>query len=111
MPYVSRNSEGRVVSVHESPAGDHSESVAATSVEILEFLLRGDSASSANANFLKSDLALIRVLEDLIEALIKKKVISIFDLPQPALDKLSLRNSLRTEYPELAAMADGEFEF
>lgn len=42
-----------------------------------------------------SDLAMVRVLEDLIEVLISKSLITLSDLPLPAQKKLINRHSMR----------------
>ena len=46
----------------------------------------------------RSDLELVRVLEDLIMVLIDKGVISLADLPKPAQKKLMIRNNLRSSF-------------
>jgi hypothetical protein len=45
----------------------------------------------------ESDLAFIRVLEDVIALLAEKNVIDIADLPRAARDKLASRHTLRFE--------------
>jgi hypothetical protein len=43
----------------------------------------------------ETDQSLIRVIEDLIETLVEKKVIALSDLPEPARQKIQDRRALR----------------
>lgn len=56
-----------------------------------------------------SDLALVRVLEDLIDVLIDKELIRFTDLPQIAQQKLLDRRSIRSEMKGLDLLGD-EFD-
>lgn len=59
----------------------------------------------------ESDLAFIRVLEDVIALLAEKNVIDIAELPRSARDKLAARHQLRFELrgiEDLIAEADDE---
>ena len=44
---------------------------------------------------LQSDLSMIRVLEDLVQTLLKKSIINLTDLPKEAQQKLTAREKLR----------------
>ena len=46
---------------------------------------------------IQSDLSMARVLEDLIETLVKKSVINITELPPEVQDKLTARKKLRED--------------
>jgi len=46
---------------------------------------------------IRTDSGLSRVLEDLIDLLVTKKIITNLELPQPAKDKLTERKSLRNQ--------------
>lgn len=99
MPYAIRDAEGRIVSLSLQGEG---EALPATHPEVLDFLHRGDA-------FLASDLALLRAVEDLIEVLIAKKVITWTDLPAPVQEKLLSRRTLRAEMQAvMSALGEGE---
>lgn len=91
MPYIRRDTQGRIVAVElEADAG--LEEIPAGSAELADFVRRmGGEASSLE----QSDMRLVRVLEDLIELLIARDVIRFTDLPQPAQEKLLERRSMR----------------
>ncbi|WP_341678343.1 hypothetical protein [Niveibacterium sp. SC-1] len=90
MPFVRRNANGEIVAVFRDPSEDAREEVLAGDPQLLSFLGRdpGESFSSLDAGF-------IRVLEDLIDALIQKGVLRVTDLPHEAQRKLSERKGLR----------------
>jgi hypothetical protein len=56
--------------------------------------LNFDQEPNLNSS-LKSDLSMIRVLEDLVQTLVKKSIINITDLPKEAQKKLTDRKKLR----------------
>jgi len=64
--------------------------------DLLSFLMR--IGNNDSLELLRSDLQFIRVLEDLIEVLIKKNQIAITDFPQPVIDKLLQRQSIRSHF-------------
>ena len=96
MPYVSRDAAGKVVGLSEEATEGSSESLPASHPDILDFLFRDTGAERASSRFLASDLAFIRVVEDLVAVLIEKRVIAFTDLPPAAQDKLLDRRSLRS---------------
>ena len=58
---------------------------------------------------MKSDLGLVRVIEDLIEVLIENKVIMFTDFPEGAQKKLLDRRGLRKEFDMVEDLfGDGE---
>lgn len=91
MPYIRRDTQGRIVAVElEADAG--LEEIPAGSAELADFVRRmGAEASSLE----QSDMRLVRVLEDLIELLIARDLIRFTDLPQPAQEKLLERRNMR----------------
>ena len=49
-----------------------------------DFVMQGDVEAQQGRNFIESDLGLARVLEDLIDLLIKKVAFRFTDLPDAA---------------------------
>jgi len=89
MPYITRNAEGAIASlVHEAPSIG-AEFLAADHPEVTAFL--GGSGEA----FERLDAEFVRVIEDVIDALIVKNVINITDLPEQAQAKLFARKSFR----------------
>jgi len=89
MPYVRRNDQGQIDSVHRD-SGAAGEFVTDGDPELLAFV--GGSASS---DFDQLDAGFVRVLEDVIDTLIVKNILNITDLPEQAQAKLFARKSFR----------------
>lgn len=109
MPYVVRNAEGGIAAVY-GDAVEGSEEIAVDDMELKNFLSKGDPEAAAKWQFLESDLALVRVLEDLVEVLVDKGVILITDLPEPAQRKLAARRGLRKEFTYVENLFGGTGE-
>ncbi|MBB3329214.1 hypothetical protein BDK63_000050 [Halomonas campaniensis] len=92
--YIKRDDDGRIELVSRDATPDCREFLAADSPELLAFLMEGETGKG-QAHFQASDLAFVRVLEDVIEVLMDKGVISFTDLPEPAQQKVMERQSLR----------------
>jgi len=91
MPYVYRNSDGRIVGLSDQAPTGNGQELDVTDPEVLEFL------QNARNELSSSDSDTIRVIEDLIDVLIRKKLILLTDLPVPAQQKLSERQRMRNE--------------
>ena len=92
MPYGHRTALGEIDSLHRQPLPGASEFLDNDHPEVQRFV-GGNAASPDNFNQLDADF--IRVIEDVIDALIMKNVIAITDLPAQAQAKLFARKSLR----------------
>ncbi len=101
MPFVSRGPDGRIVSVHEQAAVGVSEWMEPGDEHLLSFV--GGSAAPAPApspapalaGFNELDADFVRVIEDVIDALIARNLINLSDLPPEAQRKLMRRKGLR----------------
>lgn len=91
MPYVKRNEQGRIITIHLEP-GEGLAELPPTSPELLAFMHKMGLEQST---LQQSDMRLVRVLEDLIDLLIDRDVIRFTDLPLPAQEKLMERRSIR----------------
>jgi hypothetical protein len=90
MPYVLRNKDGLIDSLHrEAVAG--SSFVPPDHPEVLAFSQRDGHLQK----FASMDAGLVRVLEDLVDVLISRNVIRITDLPSEAQQKLFDRKHFR----------------
>ncbi len=94
MLYTKRNTSGEILMLSKEPTSECNETVAPDSPEVLAFL--ADQPESS-ANFIASDLAFVRVVEDILEVLLNKGVITFTDLPEAAQAKVMERKSLRSK--------------
>ncbi|BDM20366.1 MULTISPECIES: tryptophan synthase subunit beta [Pseudomonas] len=94
MFYVQRDDEGQLARVEAAPYAEYTEMLPADHAEIQEWFA-DDVVENSLKQLKQSDLDMIRVLEDLIEVLTTKGVISITDLPAGAQAKLLNRSTAR----------------
>ncbi|AGA31829.1 Tryptophan synthase subunit beta like protein [Thioalkalivibrio nitratireducens DSM 14787] len=91
--FIRRNQKGEIVAVSRIQTPEISEPIPDSSPELAAFVaaLQATGVSELAA----SDLETIRVLEDLIEILTRRGLISFTDFPEAAQRKLLARKSLR----------------
>lgn len=91
MPYVKRNAAGEVVGLLYYAEDGAGEEISLNDPEIQAFFAR------ARQQLSHSDTETIRVIEDLVDVLIEKKLLLLTDLPQAAQKKLMERQRMRSE--------------
>lgn len=116
MPYVQRDEEGKISAVFNQPNEHAQEEVKPNHPAMMEFLF---GTEEVDENLLRggyfqdlhelrlSDLAFVRVIEDVIYVLLEKKVINITDFPEQVIRKLTTRQKIREQ---LHKTARGLFE-
>jgi hypothetical protein len=95
MAYIERDQQGKIIAVFKTPQNNAQESLAEDSPELIEYLINNSDINEARTTLSNSDADLIRVLEDLVNTLIDKKVILFTDLPIAAREKLAHREKIR----------------
>ncbi|MFG6179182.1 tryptophan synthase subunit beta like protein [Halomonas sp. THAF12] len=105
--YVKRDAQGEIQQVRREPDAQCSEYLAADSLELQAFMIEGDPADDV-VHFQASDLAFVRVLEDVIELLMDKGLIRFTELPEAAQRKVMERQSLRHQLNGLNLVSDQE---
>lgn len=95
MPYVRRKPDGSLESLHRDDPGGCA-FVPNADPELQAFIGNVDPAS----DFARLDADFVRVIEDLIDALIVKNIINLTDLPDQAQAKLLARKSFRERRPQ-----------
>ena len=107
MPYVRRDAKGALLSLHRQAEGGATEWLADDDAQVRAFLVQ-----PAATGFQQLDADFIRVLEDLIDVLVQRRVINMTDLPAAALDKLAARRDHRrpTALSALALLGDVQDE-
>jgi hypothetical protein len=108
MPFIRRNAQGAVDSLHRRDEGG-AEFLPDDHPEVRTFL--GATAAPAPAEaFASLDADFIRVIEDVIDTLISKNVINITDLPLEAQTKLFSRKGYRERATKDALKLFGDEE-
>jgi hypothetical protein len=98
MIFVKRDSDNRIVSVSLEETAEHGESLPPDDPEVAAFV---SLLAGGQNGLLGTDLALARVLEDLIDLLIERDTIRFTDFPQAAQVKLLQRRSIRSSMRSL----------
>lgn len=94
MYHIQRNQDGKLTRVQVTPFDDMDDTLPADHPEIAAWL-SDQTVEDSLSQLRQSDHEMVRVLEDLIDVLISKGVISITDLPPPAQAKLLQRTRAR----------------
>src|SRR5262245_7046458 len=90
MYYVLRDASGQISSLHRDPVVG-AQTLPADHPEVRQFM----GVDTDNRQFATLDAGFLRVLEDLIDALIRRNVLCITDLPMEAQLKLFDRKHFR----------------
>ncbi len=95
MLYIERDENGGIIAIHRSPRANASETKPAADEEVIDFLNETTSEDPKKILLSLSDKGLIRLVEDLIDLLIRKNIIVYTELPEHAQEKLRERTRLR----------------
>ncbi len=95
MPYIQRDDLGRIDSLHRHASPLAGEFAADDDPQVLAFLAGGADSGSPEDSLVRMDASFVRVIEDLIDLLMVKNVITLTDLPVQAQNKLLARKSFR----------------
>ena len=95
MLYVERDENGIITALHMSPDPKAGEQKTILDEEILAFLNKSVDTDPWVQLLSLSDVGIIRILEDLIDLLIRKNVILFTELPEEAQEKISERKKVR----------------
>lgn len=107
MFYVQRDAQGVLIRVEAATFAESTETLPADHHEIQDWYANEVVETSLN-QLKQSDLEMIRVLDDLIQVLTRKGVISVTDLPPAAQAKLLDRNQAREALGGLSQLIDDE---
>jgi len=101
MPFVHKDAQGKILAVYTDPV-EGTQEVASDDAGLVAFIQQNIPGAvggvARGGKWMESDLALARVIEDLIEILIDKKLIMVTDFPASAQKKLLDRRGLRKEF-------------
>lgn len=104
MPYIERDDVGRIIALSDKPTSRALEFLDDGAPELRHFLARArgqpEQRQSREAldTLRASDAELVRVVEDLIDLLVRKQTIAIEDLPVAVQRKIEARARLRERY-------------
>ena len=97
MLYVERDKDGEISALHSYPAHNSMEQKPAMDDEVLNFVKKNVTTDSFKLLLSLSDTNVIRIIEDLVDLLIKKNIILFTELPEQAQAKIRERKQVREE--------------
>ena len=106
MLYIERDSAGNIVAVHNKATDRTTEQKSIMDEEIMGFLNKSVDTEPWMKLLPHSDIGIIRILEDLIELLIKKNIIRFTDLPEEAQKKIRDRKQIREKITPAQLVVD-----
>jgi len=106
MLYIERNSDGTIAAIHQNPTDKATEQKTLLDEEVITFLSKEGEINSWIHLLSLSDVSIIRVIEDLIDVLIKKNIIMLTDLPEEAREKLQERKRVRKKMEKGSIIVD-----
>ena len=109
MPYVRRDSQGQLASLHRQLEGGAEEFLPDDHAEVQAFV--GRQAGTSPQEFARLDADFVRVLEDVIDTLVSRNLINITDLPPEAQAKLFSRKGYRERASRNALQLFGDDGF
>lgn len=104
--YIKRNSQGKITAVSSVVEGEISEFISDDSMELLAFFNGVKDPQLLTLE--RSDLAMTRVLDDVINLLVDQGTIRFTDLPEAAQKKLSSRRELRGQRKGMELLDNGD---
>ncbi len=98
MPFIKRDEQGAVAAVFHQPVEEGLEEMGVEHPDLALFLQKTLLDYTVNRHWIESDLSMVRVVEDLVDMLIDRKVFLFMDLPEPVQRKFLQRRGLRAEF-------------
>lgn len=106
MLYVERNKNGEIITLRIKPGPTSHEQKSIMDEEILQFLNKNVDTDPWIQLLSLSDIGIIRILEDLIDLLIRKNIILFTELPEEAQAKINERKRVREKLEPSHLMVD-----
>ena len=108
MLYVERDKVGNIIALHVRSEPNAREQKSIMDEEILGFLNKNVDADPWVQLLSLSDIGIIRILEDLIDLLIRKNIILFTDLPEEAQAKINERKRAREKLDPGSLIVDDD---
>jgi len=95
MLYATRNAEGKITGISDAPSSS-SEAIENSHPDVREFFSTHNKEFSPDSFLDESDSGIARILDDLVDLLVKKNLIMFTELPNEAQKKLLSRRVVRS---------------
>lgn len=108
MPYVLHNDAGKILALYDKKEDINARWLDDNAPDVINFKQSLINSNQAVQELAASDMELIRVLEDIVDLLIKKQVFVFTELPDSAQAKLSKRRKVRGDMLSLTSLINNE---
>jgi hypothetical protein len=108
LPYISRNDEGVIIEIHQSPPKENATWLEMNAPEMVEFLQQIETMSQARQVLSHTDTEMVRIIEDLIDILVEKQCFTYTELPEAVQKKLGTRKKIRDDMQVLDNLIDDD---
>ncbi|MFW5443692.1 MAG: hypothetical protein ACKE51_05220 [Methylococcaceae bacterium] len=108
MPYISRNEKGEIIEIHDSPVSNNDQWLEANHPDILTYLSGVEKTDQAMKALTNTDVEMVRVVEDVIDLLMKKQIFIFTELPEAVQTKLNARKQLREDMNSLGNLINDD---
>jgi hypothetical protein len=92
MLYIERGDDGKIVALHQKSSAVAKEQKSLMDEEVLAFL---NETGAWGDSLALSDAGTVRVIEDLVDLLVRKNLINFTELPEQAQHRIKARQNLR----------------
>ena len=106
MIFVERDEEGKIIAVHRNADKPGLELKTEIDAEVMEFMGYEKKADSNIGDLVATDFRVVRILEDLIDLLVRKNIIMFTELPEEAQKKLKERQQIRQKIGRESIIVD-----
>ena len=93
--YVERSAEGKIIGLRKEPSPNSTEVKSLSDQEVVDFLEQNLENDKLKLLLSRTDMSFIRLLEDLIDLLMKKNIVILTEFPEKAQEKLISRKRIR----------------
>ncbi len=107
MLYATHDAQGQITGLFDRPT-DGAVQVAADNPDVLHFLELAEGTNPLLTFLQRSDMDLVRVVEDLVELLVDRNVILFTELPAAAQQKLLSRKKVRESLGDTGELMVGK---
>lgn len=108
MPYVTKDSQGVIVAIHQEQGNDNRQWEADDNPEVINFIKNRDTSQKVKQALTGSDNEMVRVIEDLVDLLMKKQIFVYTELPEAVQVKLNARKQLRHDMSSLGNLINDD---
>ncbi|PLA75334.1 hypothetical protein CYQ88_01845 [Hydrogenovibrio sp. SC-1] len=107
MVYIKRNAQNEIIDMQFSPKSGY-EYCSLYDPDIKSFIEESQNEELIKKILKTMDIEMVRVIEDLVDILVDRRLILFTDLPEPVQNKLLFKRSIRENLAPESSMIDDD---